>query len=72
MSCFRFCIQFQFALKAILWIISLPNTSLHGVACSVVVEMLSIFRTDPYVYDDKQQKHFKRFYSKVVTKIELN
>jgi hypothetical protein len=24
-----------------------------------VVEMLSIFRTDPEVYDDKKQKHLK-------------
>jgi hypothetical protein len=29
-------------------------------------------RTDPEVYDDKKQKHLKRFHSKVVTKIELN
>jgi hypothetical protein len=36
------------------------------------VEMLSIFRTDPEAYDEKKQKHLKRFYSKVVSKIELN
>jgi hypothetical protein len=36
------------------------------------VEMSSIFRTDPEAYNDKKQKHLKRFYSKVVTKIELN
>jgi hypothetical protein len=33
-----------------------------------IVEMSSIFRTDPEVYDDKKQKHLKRFHSKVVTK----
>jgi hypothetical protein len=37
-----------------------------------VVEMLSLLRTDPEVYDDKKQKHLIRFHSKVVTKIELN
>jgi hypothetical protein len=37
-----------------------------------IVEMLSIFRTDPEAYDDKKQKHLKKFYSKVVTKIELD
>jgi hypothetical protein len=37
---------------------------------SVTVEMLSLLRTDPEVYDDKKQKHLKRFHSKVVTKIE--
>jgi hypothetical protein len=36
------------------------------------VEMLSLLRTDLEVYDDKKQKHLKRFHSKVVTKIELN
>jgi hypothetical protein len=36
------------------------------------VEMLSLLRTDPEVYDDKKHKHLKRFHSKVVTKIELN
>jgi hypothetical protein len=36
------------------------------------VEMSSLLRTDPEVYDDKKQKHLKRFHSKVVTKIELN
>jgi hypothetical protein len=36
------------------------------------VEMLSILRIDPEVYDDKKQKHLKRFHSKVVTTIELN
>jgi hypothetical protein len=36
------------------------------------VEMLSTLRTDLEVYDDKKQKYLKRFYSKVVTKIELN
>jgi hypothetical protein len=36
------------------------------------VEMLSLLRTDPEVYDDKKQKHSKRFHSKVVTKIELS
>jgi hypothetical protein len=36
------------------------------------VGMLSILRTDPEVYDDKKQKHLKRFHSKVETKIELN
>jgi hypothetical protein len=35
-KCFLFCIQSQFALKAILCIISLPNTIWHGIACSVV------------------------------------
>jgi hypothetical protein len=29
-------------------------------------------RTDPETYDDKKQKHLKRFHSKVVTEIELN
>jgi hypothetical protein len=42
MSCFRFCIWSKFALKAILRIISLPNTSWHGVAYSVVWEVLLI------------------------------
>jgi hypothetical protein len=36
------------------------------------VEILSLLRLDPEVYDDKKQKHLKRFHSKVVTKIELN
>jgi hypothetical protein len=39
---------------------------------SLYVEMLSLLRTDPEVYDDKKQMHLKRFHSKVVTKIELN
>jgi hypothetical protein len=34
--------------------------------------MSSLLRTDPEAYDDEKQKHLKRFYSKVVTKIELN
>jgi hypothetical protein len=38
----------------------------------ICVETLSLLRTDPEVYDDKKQKHLKRFHSKVVTKIELN
>jgi hypothetical protein len=33
-----------------------------------LVEMLSLLRTDPEVYDDKKQKHLKRFHSKVVIK----
>jgi hypothetical protein len=31
-----------------------------------------LLRTDPEAYDDKKQKHLKRFHPKVVTKIELN
>jgi hypothetical protein len=38
----------------------------------MLVEMLSLYRTDPEVYDDIKRKHLKRFHSKVVTKIELN
>jgi hypothetical protein len=44
----------------------------HPEQPSTCVEMLSILRTDPEVYDDKKQKHLKRFHSKVLTKIELN
>jgi hypothetical protein len=36
------------------------------------VEMSSSFRTDPEAYNDKKQKNLKRFYSKVVTKINLS
>jgi hypothetical protein len=42
------------------------------IAFASFVEMLSIFKTDPEAYNDKKQKHLKRFYSKVVTKKELN
>jgi hypothetical protein len=49
-----------------------PKKIVNTLYRTISVEMLSIFRTDPEAYNDKKQKHLKRFYSKVVTKIELN
>jgi hypothetical protein len=52
-----------------IWIIVLGR---FYIAYATSVEMSSLLRTDPEVYNDKKQKHLKRFHSKVVNKIELN
>jgi hypothetical protein len=40
----------------------------RGSSWLTIVEISSLLRTDPEVYDDKKQKHLKRFHSKVVIK----